>query len=199
MRTRSPEAPNARSIMIDQTAVSASSRVLAMMTPLPAASPSALMTTGKPNSPERRAASASSDGLGDPELAGRNPVAGHEPFGVDLAGFEFGGRAGRAKDAEAARFESVDDAQRQRHLGPDDRQVDPLAGREIRSAPPHPRPRSRHSRPRAASRRFRARKRASSSAGSGQVSKPGRARGHPTRRPGFSSVQPHGYLSRQFR
>ena len=60
MTTHRPASPNRRSSIASRTACSAADRSGATVTPFPAASPSALMTTGNPNSPPATVASASS-------------------------------------------------------------------------------------------------------------------------------------------
>ena len=55
---------------------------------------------------------------------GGYPVAKHEVLGPGLGGFEPSGRAGGAKRRDPCRLERIDETQRQRHLGPDDDEVD---------------------------------------------------------------------------
>ena len=91
-----------------------------MMTPLPAASPSALTTMG---------AMKKVDGLfhfgrggADGEVAGGNVVALQELLGEALAGFKHGRGARGPKNPQAALLKSVHNAQRKRQLRPHDGQ-----------------------------------------------------------------------------
>ena len=114
----SPRAPpNIMSI-----AASASATFAATTTPLPAASPSALTTTGA-----RRAADI---GLGRRRRAeafvgrGGNAVRPAQVLGEALGAFEAGGGAARAEGLGAGGFEVIDDACAERRLGPDNDQID---------------------------------------------------------------------------
>ena len=78
-------------------AASASARSSAITTPLPAASPSALSTTGKPKSPDRTTP-APRRAIARPETRRRHTVALHERFRERLARFEPRGRSGRSED-----------------------------------------------------------------------------------------------------
>ena len=59
MTTRAPASPNRRATIASRTAATAVVRSAATVTPLPAASPSALMTTGNPNRSPATASQAS--------------------------------------------------------------------------------------------------------------------------------------------
>ena len=98
----------------------------AMTTPLPAASPSALTTSGR----ALRGAPSAASKLARVNVAvarGRDPVAAQELLGEGLGALELRRRAARAEAAQAARREAIDDAGHERRLGPDDGEVDALA------------------------------------------------------------------------
>ncbi len=128
-----PAAPNAPWRMAASTASSASAVVAATVTPLPAARPSALTTTGAPNA--ATAASASSARGADPSPGGRHAVAVHERLGVRLAGLETCRGLRRSEDGRAHGAQGVGHPGGQRLLGADDGQVDGLGldeGRDCR-------------------------------------------------------------------
>ena len=92
------------------------------MTPLPAARPSALTTTGT-----SLAVLEESDGIAgiveDLVVARRHIGVAQQILAEDLAGFQLGGRLVRAEDAKLFFLEGIDDAGGQRGLGADDRQL----------------------------------------------------------------------------
>ena len=95
-------------------AASASASVIATITPLPAARPSALITIGAPFS--RTYSSAASTSVKHGVVRGRDAVAREEILGEGLAAFQLRGGRGRAEDAQARGAEAVDDAGHQRRL-----------------------------------------------------------------------------------
>ena len=98
-----------------------------MTTPLPAARPSALMTTGNPNSRAGHSAERRVGRVARPRESGRgNAVPRHEVLGVDLRALERRPAPDRPKDRPAGRAEQVGQAPFQGGLRPDDRQVDAL-------------------------------------------------------------------------
>jgi hypothetical protein len=90
---------------------------------LPAANPSALITSGKPRSPRAIAASASARRGTVRELRSGHVVARHEVLREHLAPLERGGRARRADDGAAAAAKRVGDAGAEGHFGPHDGEV----------------------------------------------------------------------------
>ena len=66
-----------------------------------------------------------------PVLRGRQAVPRHERLREVLRALELRGRLRRSEDAQARRAERVDDAGRERRLGPHDGQADLLAAREV--------------------------------------------------------------------
>ncbi len=130
MTTRAPASPKALPESMSRTASSASCRVMATITPLPAARPSALTTIGAP----------AFQGMGAQVGQGRldfgevlvvgsgDLVAGQEVLGEGLGAFQLGGGGGRAEDVQAARAEQVDHALHQRRFRADDGQLDVLLG-----------------------------------------------------------------------
>ena len=107
-----------------------------MMTPLPAASPSALTTIGgwKMSTAFSSSAAAGADGV----VGGGDVVPLQKALGEALAGLEHGGLARGAEDAQAALLKRVDDAQRKRQLRPDDGQSRAARPRPRRPSRPDP-------------------------------------------------------------
>ena len=106
----------------------ASSTVWQTITPLPAASPDALTTTGAPNSSIARIASAS-DWQVNARAVG-TPASTMSSFRKCLRRLEHRAGARRAEDRQAGAAKRVDDAGGERRLGSDQRPVDALLPRE---------------------------------------------------------------------
>ena len=97
--------------------------VIATVTPLPAASPSALITTGRPKS--RRARPARRRAIGDADIAGgRDARARAQVLGEALRPLQLRGRLGRARTPDAVGAQSVGEPVDQRRLRPDHDQAD---------------------------------------------------------------------------
>ena len=174
--TRAPALPKALSASMSVIAASASASVIATITPLPAARPSALITIGAPLS--RTYSSASSTCGVHRVVRGGNAVAGEEILGVGLAAFQLRGGGGRAEDAQAFGAEAIDDARDQRAF-----RADHGERRRLRVAPARAahRCRSRRRRrcgtwPRSRCRRCRARPGLRRRAAIAPASTPGRVR-----------------------
>ena len=97
-------------------AVRGVARSSAITTPLPAARPSAFITSGKPNSPAAIASSACRSRVADAKARGRHAVARHEVLRERLARLEARGRLRRTDDRAAVGREHVDDAATERQL-----------------------------------------------------------------------------------
>ena len=101
-----------------------------MTTPLPAASPSALMTMG---SSWLCHIGLGRRGVGEAPIGGgRNAEFGAEILGEALGAFELGRRLGRPEHFDALRFEIVGEPGHQRRLGPDHHEADLLVLAEAR-------------------------------------------------------------------
>ena len=103
-RSSSPAWPNGAGEGEHRRAPSASSTVAATTTPLPAASPSALTTTGRLG-PGRRLAAAASSRIKEPAGGGRNAVPGAERLGEGFGALEPRGRSARAEGLDPGRLE----------------------------------------------------------------------------------------------
>src|SRR5215831_14993642 len=120
--TCAPAAPNPPPNIMSMAA-SASARVLAMTTPLPAASPSAFTTIGAPRARVALRRRSRAEALVG---GGRNVIGLTQILGEALGAFELRGRAARAEGLDAGRGEIVDDAGAERRLGADHDQIDVL-------------------------------------------------------------------------
>ena len=127
--TRSPAAPNTRRSITSFRNAIPSSYVCATATPFPAASPSALTTTGSPC--VSRYCSASSYSSKTVKGAVGMPHFRRIFFMKTLDPSICAPSAVRAADEEALLREKVGQPRRQRGLGPDHGEVDPLRHREI--------------------------------------------------------------------
>ena len=107
----------------------ASSVVSQMMTPLPAARPSAFTTRGA----RCARTQACVEGRLRERCVGsrRDAMAAQEVLGESLGAFQPRCQPARAEAAQTRSFERVGDACHERRLRPDDSQRDPLAAREV--------------------------------------------------------------------
>ena len=121
---RRPASPNLLPVSISSTTAIASPVLLTRTTPLPAASPSALMTSGQPSRSAAERLERDLGRFGDQEAGSRHAVPRHELLCPDLAGLDSRRRARRPENRPAGLDEPIDDADRQRQLGSDDRQGD---------------------------------------------------------------------------
>ena len=128
----SPAAPNRCSASISRAAARASSRVWAITTPLPAASPSALTTTGSGRVAMKDSAARRS--VKRPYSRRRNAVARAQVLGERLGSFQPRRRGGGAESLDARFFEPVDESRDQRRLGTHDDEVDTLLPGEAEDA-----------------------------------------------------------------
>ena len=110
------------------TAATASSRVAATVTPLPAASPSALTTIGAPCGGHRPCAAARVAEM--PVGGGRDARFGAQRLGVALRAFQSRRFRARTEGGDARAAEIVGEPGDQRRLRPDDDEVDRLAPAE---------------------------------------------------------------------
>ena len=98
------------------------------VTPLPAASPSALTTTPRPSSASVAAKASAARIVGE-RLGAGHPDArrGRDLVAERLAALDPRGRLARPEDRDARRAERIGHAGRERRLGPDDHELDRLA------------------------------------------------------------------------
>src|ERR1044071_2994467 len=123
--TLSPAAPKTRRMSTSSIAASASARDAQISTPLPAARPSALITYGALRSPRYFFAAAASENVANAAvgiLFSRR---------ISLANALLpSSRAARRENFKAALLEELGDAERERQLGTDHRQIDAVFLRE---------------------------------------------------------------------
>ena len=118
-----PASPRIRASRICRMAASASSRLRAMITPLPAANPSALITSGSPKRLLRAASRASSRESVCKQALGGNAMPLHEGLREGLAAFQPRCCSRGSNHAQSQRFKVVHNSQCQGKFGADNRQV----------------------------------------------------------------------------
>ena len=117
-----PAEPNLPPIS-SSTAARASAASRATTAPLPAARPSALTTSGKPNGARFTTVQALVERGADLVARRGDAVARHELARERLGALDLGGAARGREDAQPAAHELVADAEHHRQLGADDREV----------------------------------------------------------------------------
>ena len=95
-----------------------------MTTPLPAARPSALTTSGYPSSPRASGGERRVCGVADAEARGRHPCRAMKSFANDLARLERRRLRGSGPHDRELGGEEIDDAEAERQFRADDREVD---------------------------------------------------------------------------
>ena len=111
------------------TAPAASAIVIATVTPLPAARPSAFTTTGAPNSSSAGARLV--ERMHRAIAGGRDVRAVAQRLGERLRSFELRGRLARPEHREPGGAQIVGDPRDQRRFGPDHDQIDRVRAAEI--------------------------------------------------------------------
>ena len=126
--TTRPAAPKAASVRQSSSASRASASVETTITPLPAASPSALIATGRPRS--ATAAMPASTSVTVSRARGGHARGGHDLLGERLAALQARGGRRRAEGADAEGAQRVAEPGDQRGLGADDHQVGLIGRRQ---------------------------------------------------------------------